>query len=430
MNILDELKARGLVQATTDDEGLAKRLEEGCVSFYAGYDPTSTSLHIGNLVPTSLLARLQKAGHKPIVLVGGATGMIGDPSGRSDERSLLDAETLAANLAGIRQQLEPFVDFDDADSASNNGATVVNNADWFSGLGYIDFLREVGKHLTVNYMTAKDSVKSRLNDREQGISYTEFSYMLLQAYDFAHLAKTQECELQVGGSDQWGNITAGIELARKMGHKGKLYGLTNPLLLDSSGNKMGKTSSGTRIWLDPKRTSPYDFYQYFLRSEDSQIDKLLRLFSWRSLDEIAAIVAEHEKAPELRVGQKALAEDLTTWVHGADALAKAKVTSQVMFGDGLDQLCDADLLLTDLPFSQVTQSELDEGILLLDLMQSAALVKSKGEARRLVSGGGVYINNIRVDDTTRSVSTADLCTETMLILRCGRRKYHIVQIAS
>ncbi|MBL4636711.1 MAG: tyrosine--tRNA ligase, partial [Kofleriaceae bacterium] len=209
-----------------------------------------------------------------------------------------------------------------------------------------------------------------------------------------------------------------------------LYGLTNPLLLDSSGQKMGKTSSGTRVWLDPNLTSPYDFYQYFLRSDDSEIDKLLRLFSWRSLDEIAAIVAEHAGAPELRIGQKALAEDLTMWVHGADALTKAKVTSQVVFGDGLDQLCDADLLLTDLPFSQVTQSELEEGVLLLDLMQAAGLVKSKGEARRLVSGGGVYINNIRTDDPTRSVSVADLCTETMMIIRCGKKKYHIVRITS
>ncbi len=435
MNILEELNARGLVQATTDNEGLAKLLSEESVSFYAGYDPTSASLHIGSLVPISLMARLQKAGHKPLVLVGGATGMIGDPSGRSDERSLLDAETLAANLAGIRKQLEPFVEFGDSgsdSSASSNGAVVVNNADWFREIGYIDFLRDVGKHLTVNYMTAKDSVKSRLNDREQGISYTEFSYMLLQAYDFAHLAKTQNCQLQVGGSDQWGNITAGIELSRKMGHKGKLYGLTNPLLLDSSGNKMGKTSSGTRVWLDPNLTSPYAFYQYWLNSEDGDVDKLLRLFSWRSLEEIAAIVAEHAEAPHKRIGQKALAEDLTTWVHGSDALAKAIAASQVMFGGSLELLSDVDIepLLADLPSSEMPKTELESGVALLELMQSTGLAKSKGEARRLVSGGGVYINNIRESDPARSVGVEDLGTETMVILRCGRRKYHIVRITS
>ena len=267
--ILEELRARGLVQATTNDEELSKLLDGEGVPFYAGYDPTSSSLHIGSLVPTTLLARLQAAGHKPLVLVGGATGMSGEPSGRSDERSLRDADTLATNLAGIQKQLEPFVEFSEAP----NGAVVVNNADWFQPIGFIDFLRDVGKHLTVNYMTAKDSVKSRMGDRDQGISYTEFSYMLLQAYDFAYLAKEQGCRLQVGGSDQWGNITAGIELARKMGGRPALYGLTAPLLLDSRGQKMGKTSAGTRIWLDSERTSPYAFYQYWLNTEDGDVDR-------------------------------------------------------------------------------------------------------------------------------------------------------------
>lgn len=425
--ILEELKARGLVQATTDDVELAKLLDGECVPFYAGYDPTSSSLHIGSLVPTTLLARLQKAGHKPMILVGGATGMIGDPSGRSDERSLLDESTLAENLAGIQKQLEPFVEF--AESAS--GAVVVNNGDWFAKIGYIEFLRDVGKHLTVNYMSAKDSVKSRLYDRDQGISYTEFSYMLLQAYDFAHLAKHHGCRLQVGGSDQWGNITAGIELARKMNGQTGLFGLTAPLLLDSKGEKMGKTSSGTRIWLDPARTSPYAFYQYWLNTEDGDVDRFLRLFSWRALPEIAQLVAEHAESPHKRLGQKVLAEDLTTWVHGAEALRRAIAASQVMFGGSLDDLSDADLapLLADVPSSHISKTTLDAGVELCELLQSTALAKSKGEARRLVSGGGVYINNLRENDPARKLSSADLGTETMIVLRSGKKNYHIVRVS-
>ncbi len=425
--ILEELQARGLVQATTNDEELGKALESGCVPFYAGFDPTSASLHIGSLVPITLLARLQKAGHKPLVLVGGATGMIGDPSGRSDERSLLRDDELAKNLAGIRKQLEPFVHFGD----QAEGAVVVNNADWFEPIGYIEFLRDVGKHITVNYMMAKESVKSRLNDREQGISYTEFSYMLLQAYDFVHLAKTQACRLQVGGSDQWGNITAGIELARKMGHKDQLFGLTNPLLLDSKGQKMGKTASGTRIWLDPNKTSPYEFYQYWLNTEDDDVERFLKLFSWRPLEEIATLCEEHAKEPKERTGQKALAEDITTWVHGADGYQRALVATHLIFGGSIDELTDADLnrVLPDLPSSTLSEAKLTEGIELTQLMQSTTLAKSKGEARRLISNGGVYINNVRENDTTKRVSLDDLGTETMIVLRSGKKKYHIIKVA-
>jgi tyrosyl-tRNA synthetase len=305
----------------------------------------------------------------------------------------------------------------------------VNNADWFAPIGFLQFLRDVGKHLTVNYMTAKDSVRSRLEDRDQGISYTEFSYMLLQAYDFVHLARTQGCRLQVGGSDQWGNITAGIELARKMGGVPQLYGLTAPLLLDAKGEKMGKTSSGTRIWLDPERTSPYAFYQYWLNTEDVDVDRFLRLFSWRTLDEIAEIVAAHTEAPQRRLGQKALAEDMTVWVHGADAHRRAVAASQVMFGGSLDELSDADLepLLADVPSSELERGSLEAGVELVELLVQAALAKSKGEARRLVSGGGVYINNIRESDPTRTLKVSDLGTETMIVLRSGKKKYHIVR---
>jgi tyrosyl-tRNA synthetase len=306
----------------------------------------------------------------------------------------------------------------------------VNNADWFQPIGFIEFLRDVGKHMTVNYMTAKDSVKTRLSDREQGISYTEFSYMLLQAYDFAHLASTHGCRLQVGGSDQWGNITAGIELARKMGDRPALYGLTAPLLLDSSGQKMGKTSSGTRIWLDPERTSPYAFYQYWLNTDDADVDRFLRLFSWRPLDEIASIVAQHLESPHTRVGQKTLAEDMVKWVHGEEALKRAIGASQVMFGGSLDNLQDADLapLLTDLPSSELARSELESGVELLELLQSTALAKSKGEARRLVTGGGVYVNNLRASDPAQVLTLGDLGTETMIVLRSGKKKYHIIRV--
>ncbi|MCP4445165.1 MAG: tyrosine--tRNA ligase [Myxococcales bacterium] len=425
--ILEELQARGLVQATTNDEELGKALIESGIPFYAGFDPTSASLHIGSLVPITLLARLQKAGHKPIILVGGATGMIGDPSGRSDERSLLSDEALAANLAGIQKQLEPFVHFDDSPA----GAIVLNNATWFDPIGFIAFLRDVGKHMTVNYMTAKDSVKSRLNDREQGISYTEFSYMLLQAYDYVHLAREHACRLQVGGSDQWGNITAGIELARKMGVKESLYGLTAPLLLDSKGQKMGKTAGGTRMWLDPEKTSPYAFYQYWLNTEDGDVERFLKLFSWRPLDEIAEICKQHDEEPHRRVGQKTIAEDMTTWVHGADALGRAIAASQVMFGGSLEKLGDADLspLLAELPSTTLSKSELDKGIELTELLHTTALAKSKGEARRLISGGGVYINNIREHDAAKRVDLDDLGTETMLVLRSGKKKYHIVHVS-
>jgi tyrosyl-tRNA synthetase len=279
-------------------------------------------------------------------------------------------------------------------------------------------------------MTAKESVRSRLEDRDQGISYTEFSYMLLQAYDFAHLARTHGCRLQVGGSDQWGNITAGIELHRKMGGDGALFGLVAPLLLDASGNKMGKTAAGTRVWLDPALTSPYAFYQYWLNVEDADVGRFLRLFSWRSLDEIAAIIAEHEAAPQTRVGHKALAADITTWVHGADAVRRAIAASQVMFGGALDELEDADLepLLADVPSSSIARDELAAGIALVDLLASTELAPSKGAARRLLKQGGVYVNNQRISDEALVVTTEHLGTQTMMILRAGKKSYHIVRV--
>ena len=423
--ILEELDQRGLIYDVTDGETLAERLARESVTFYAGYDPSAPSLHIGNLVPISVMARLQRAGHKPIVVVGGATGMIGDPSGKSEERQLLDPETLAANTAGIRSQLSRFLEFGDGPT----DAIMVNNHDWLGPITYLEFLRDVGKHLTVNFMTAKESVRSRLEDREQGISYTEFSYMLLQAYDFVHLARTYGCKLQIGASDQWGNITAGTELQRKLGGD-QVFGLVAPLLLDSSGKKLGKTAAGTSVWLDANRTSPYAFCQYLLNLEDDSVEKFLAFFSFKSLDEIAALVAEHAAAPQRRIGQKAIAEEMTACVHGADAARRAIAASQVMFGGSLESLGDDDLrpLLSDVPSSEMPKSELEAGVSLVELLARTELAQSKGAARRLLTQGGVYINNERVSDAETVVTTDHLGTETMIVLRAGRKSYHIVRV--
>lgn len=423
MHILDELRARGLVHDVTHEEALKELLSQGPVRFYAGFDPTASSLHLGNLVPVILLARLQRAGHAPIALVGGATGMIGDPSGKSEERNLLDEATLAANLAGQRAQLERLLDFD-----GPQAARVVNNHNWLGGMGFLEFLRDVGKHLTVNTMMAKDSVRTRLEAAERGISYTEFTYQLLQAYDFVHLCREHGCRLQVGGSDQWGNITSGTELGRKMGAP-QLFGLVAPLLLDASGQKMGKTSTGLRVWLDPERTSPYAFYQYFLNLDDVDAPKLLRIFSWRELPEIEEILAAHAEAPGKRAAQKTLAEDMTRWIHGDDALRRAVAASQVMFGGSLESLSDADLtpLLADVPSSELPKAELEAGVPLLDLLVRTGLQKSKGAARRLAQQGGVYVNNERVTEPERALTAADLGTETMIVLRTGKKSYHVVK---
>ncbi len=423
--ILPELEARGLVQDVSNRDELHEMLERGSVNFYVGYDPTAVSLHIGNLVQITTMARLQQAGHKPICLVGGATGMIGDPSGKSDERNLLDRETLAANLEAIRHQLSKFLTFGDGPT----DAVMVNNADWFAQFSFLDFLRDVGKLVTVNYMTAKESVRARLQDRDQGISYTEFTYMLLQAYDFVHLAKEHGCRLQVGGGDQWGNITTGMELQRKLGGE-QLYGLTTPLLLDQQGKKMGKTASGDTVWLDASLRSPYAFYQYWINTEDADVERFLKIFSLRPLGEIAEIVAAHVEAPHKREGQRMLAEDLTRWVHGDDATRRAVAASQVMFGGAVENLGDADLepLLADVPSSTLPRDALAAGLPLADLLHQTGLAKSKGAARRLLSGGGAYINNVRVADAARTVTTEDLATESMLVLRAGKKAYHILRV--
>ncbi|HMG21916.1 MAG TPA: tyrosine--tRNA ligase [Kofleriaceae bacterium] len=423
MLILDELDARGLLADVTDRDGLAALLASQVVPVYAGYDPTSPSLHIGNLVPTILLQRFQRAGHRPIVLVGGSTGMIGDPSGKSAERNLMDDDTLAANLAGIRGQLSKLLDFDDP----KTGAIMVNNADWTRGVSLLDFLRDYGKHLTINYMLAKDSVNSRL-ETESGISYTEFSYMLLQAFDFVQLCKLHGCRLQVGGSDQYGNITAGCELSHKM-RGPRLFGLTAPLLLDPSGAKMGKTSTGERIWLDSTRTSPYAFYQYWLNRDDDETPALLRIFSLRPLAEIDELVRDHDRDRARRTAQRELARTMTGWVHGPDVVPRVEGASRVMFGDSLDGLTDADLgvLAGTVPTVEVARSELATGVGIVELL-TRTIADSKGAARRLITQGGAYINNQRVTEVEHQVTLSHLATETTLVVRGGKKDYCLVRV--
>jgi tyrosyl-tRNA synthetase len=410
MHILDELAARGLVADVTDRAALKDLLDAGPVVFYAG-----------NLVPVILQARLQRAGHQPIVVVGGATGMVGDPSGKSAERNLQSDADIAANLVGIRTQLSRFLDF----SPGPTGATIVNNADWTRGIGYLEFLRDVGKFLTINYMMAKDSVRARL-EGDTGISYTEFSYMLLQAFDFVHLSRVHGCRLQVGGSDQYGNITAGCELSRKMGGP-QLFGLTAPLLLDSTGQKMGKTSTGERVWLDPARTSPYAFYQYFFNTTDEEAPRLLGLFSFRPLAEIDELLRAHEADRGQRLAQRELARDITDWVHPGET-PRIEEASRIVFGGSLEgvQPSTLELLASVVPVVEIERSDLVAGIGIVDLL-SRTVADSKSAARRLLQQGGAYVNNVRITDGERKVTVTDLVTPTMLVVRGGRKDYRLVK---
>ncbi len=425
MHIFDELAARGLVADVTDRDGLKQLLSSGPVSFYAGYDPTMPSLHVGNLVPLIMQARLQRAGHRPIVVVGGATGMVGDPSGKSAERNLLGDDELAANVEAIRSQFLRFLDF----GPGPTGALLVNNADWTHGVGYLEFLRDIGKYLTVNYMMAKDSVRARL-EGGAGISYTEFSYMLLQAFDFVHLAKAYGCRLQVGGSDQYGNITAGCELARKMGGP-QLFGLTAPLLLDSAGQKMGKTSTGERVWLDAERTSPYAFYQYFFNVTDEEATRLLKLFSFRPLADVDDLLRSHDADRGQRLAQRELAREFTTWVHGAEATARVEQASRIMFGGSLEGVHEGtlELLTKVVPVVEIDRAELVNGIAVVELL-SRTVAGSKTAARKLVQQGGAYVNNVRITDGERKVGIADLVTPTLLVVRGGRKDYRLVRAAA
>ncbi|MFO0902884.1 MAG: tyrosine--tRNA ligase [Pirellulales bacterium] len=423
-DIVAELRWRGLIHQSTDDQRLGAWLTGGSRTLYAGFDPTADSLHVGSLLPLMVLRRFQRAGHQPIALVGGATGMIGDPSGKSAERNLLDLDRLQANVAGMQRQIARFLDFD----APANPAQLVNNVDWMGGFTFLSFLRDIGKHFPVNAMLAKDSVKSRIERDDAGISYTEFSYMLLQAYDFVHLHREYGCELQVGGSDQWGNITAGIDLARRM-HGAHLYGMTCPLLLKSDGSKMGKSERGA-IWLSREKTSPYAFYQYWVNVEDKDVRMCLRFLTELPHEEIESLEASIETEPHLRKAQKRLAESLTQFVHGDEGLAAARRATEVFFGAEFAELSAEQLLeiFADVPSKEVGRERLAAGFSLIDALTESGLVKSRGEARRTIEQSGAYVNNRGVTDIQYGLSSLDLVNDSVIVLRRGRKNYALLRL--
>ncbi len=423
MNILQELEWRGLLMDCTDMPGLAKRLEKGPITLYCGFDPTADSLHVGNLVPLLTLRRFQLCGHLPIALAGGATGLIGDPSGKTTERQLLNRETLTGNIACVKNQLRRLLEFD----RPGNPARLHDNADWFAPITFLDFLRDVGKYFTVNMMIAKESVRARMEDREVGISYTEFSYMLLQAYDFCHQCGAFDCELQIGGSDQWGNITAGIDLCRKKLNR-QAYGLTVPLITNADGSKFGKSVAGA-IWLDPAKTSVYRFYQFWIRTDDRDVIKLLKFFTFLPKEQIDDLAAQHAQKPEARAAHKALAREVTTLIHGEAALADAVRASEILFGGELTGVSEATFndVAGEVPTKSLDATPLEgAGTPIGDLLVLSGLCQSKGQARKDVEGGGIYLNNTRVEGTHRNVTSADLLFGKHLLLRKGKRNYVVL----
>jgi tyrosyl-tRNA synthetase len=422
--ILPDLDWRGLYADCTDRSALTARTAAGPMTLYCGFDPTSDSLHVGNLVPLFALRRFQLAGHHPIALAGGATGMIGDPSGKADERSLLTPDQLHQHLECIKPQLARFLDFE----TKVNPARLVDNYDWTKTIPVLEFLRDVGKHITVNSMIAKDSVRSRMEDGTGGISFTEFSYMLLQGFDFYHLRKTYNCELQIGATDQWGNITVGTELTRKK-LSATVWGLVFPLLVKADGTKYGKSAEGA-VWLDAKKTSPYRFYQFFVNSDDADVVTLLKRLTFLDAPAIAALEEKVQSQPEARDAQRALAREMTTLVHGADAAATAAAASEILFGGSLSSVSEAVLadVVGEAPTTDVPRSTFEAaGAPIVDLVVRAGLAASKGEGRRAVESGGVYLNNVRVDSVSRAVTTADLLFGTLILLRKGKRHYAVVR---
>jgi tyrosyl-tRNA synthetase len=425
MNIFEELEWRGLVADCTDPTDLQKRLESGPIVLYAGFDPTADSLHAGSLVPLLALRRFQLHGHHPIAVAGGATGMVGDPSGRDTERQLLTKEVLDRNIAGIKEQLRRLLDFE----CAANPARLVDNAEWTAQVGFLDFLRDIGKHFSVNQMMAKESVRARMEDRESGLSYTEFSYMLLQAFDFFHLFQKHQCELQIGGSDQWGNITAGMELTRKK-TDGRVFGLTLPLILNSDGAKFGKSAAGA-VWLDARKTSVYRFYQFWIRTDDRDVVRYLKLFTFLSREEIEALAAQHQERPEGRVAHKALAKAMTDLIHGPAATAEAVRASEILFGGGLEGIAESTFneIVGEVPTRDLEKSKLDgAGTPLPEIVAASGLCPSKGQARKDIEGGGVYVNNIRESNAQRHLTAADLLFGKHLLLRKGKRNYTVMSV--
>ncbi|HYJ38341.1 MAG TPA: tyrosine--tRNA ligase [Chitinophagaceae bacterium] len=424
MNLIEELTWRGMVQDIMP--GTAEQLKIEMTTAYIGFDPTSDSLHIGSLVPILLLVHLQRTGHRPIALIGGATGMVGDPSGKNEERNLLDEKTLEKNLAGIRSQLEKYIDFD---QSRKNGALMVNNYDWFKEMSFISFLRDVGKHVTVNYMMAKDSVKKRI-EGETGISYTEFAYQLMQGYDFYWLYKNLDCKLQMGGSDQWGNITTGTELIRRKA-VGEAFAFTCPLITKSDGGKFGKTEKGN-VWLDAEKTSPYQFYQFWLNATDVDAAKWIRIFTFLTREEIEHINKQHDQKPEDRFLQKRLAEEVTIFVHGKEEYGKAIETTEKLFSN---QSAAADTLsIEDLETMEgvvkfdFSKQKIKEGTDVVSFLAESGIFPSKGEARKMVQNGGISINRKKVDSLQLTVDSTLLLHEKYLLVQKGRKNYYLVKV--
>ena len=420
-DFIKELQWRGMIQDIMPgtEEQLAKEMTTG----YVGFDPTSDSLHVGNLLPIMLLKHLQLAGHRPIALVGGATGMVGDPSGKSAERNLLDEETLNKNILGVGTQLKHFLDFEKGE----NAAILVNNFDWMKNMSFIEFIRDVGKHITINYMTAKDSVKKRI---DTGLSFTEFSYQLLQGNDFVHLYNNYNCKLQFGGSDQWGNITTGTELIRRK-TGGEAFAFTCPLLTKSDGGKFGKTESGT-VWLDPEKTSPYSFYQFWLNASDEDAKKLVRFYTLLSKEEIEKLEAEHIEAPHLRILQKAIAEEVTTRVHGEEALKTAIIASNILFGkstsEDLRSLSEKDFLAVfdGVPQATIAKQDISNGLSIVDALAGKTnFLKSNGEARRELTSNAISVNKEKVNEEF-TLSTSDLINDKYVLIGKGKKTNYIL----
>ena len=424
MTLIQELRWRGMIQDIMP--GTEELFEKEMVSGYIGFDPTSDSLHIGSLVPILLLVHLQKAGHKPFALVGGATGMVGDPSGKSEERNLLSEETLAFNIAGVKKQLSHFLDFN---SGAKNSAELVNNYDWFKNFNFLDFIRDVGKHITVNYMMAKDSVKKRI-EGDTGMSFTEFTYQLVQGYDFYWLYKNKNCKLQMGGSDQWGNITTGTELIRRK-TGGEAFAFTCPLITKADGGKFGKTEKGN-VWLDAKKTSPYQFYQFWLNASDEDATKWIKIFTLLSPSEIDSLITEHATAPQLRILQKALAAALTKFVHSEADLSFAISATEILFGNAttevLQSLNEVQLLqvMEGVPTVNVTLAQINEGYDLVSLLADTQIFSSKGEARKMWQAGGLSINKEKINTEFTSVTKAQLLQGKYMLLQKGKKNYYLV----
>jgi len=423
MNIVEELRWRGLIADCTDVDGLTRRLNEGPIVLYAGFDPTAESLHVGNLVPLLALRRFQLFGHHPIAVAGGATGLVGDPSGKATERQLVTRETLEHNIARQKEQLRRWLDFE----TKTNPARLVDNASWTTPVSFLDFLRDIGKHFSVNQMVAKESVRARMEDRESGISYTEFSYMLLQAFDFYVLRRDHNCELQTGGSDQWGNITAGIDLCRKkLG--AYVFGLTHPLITNADGSKFGKTEKGA-VWIDPDKTSVYRFYQFWIRADDRDVVRYLKLFTFLPREEIEALEKQHAEKPEVRAAHQALARAVTDLIHGERATQDAIRASEILFGGELKGISESAFndVVGEVPSREIEKSKLEgAGVPLVEVLVQAAVCPSKGQARKDIEGGGIYLNNVRENDFQRAISTKDLLFGKHLLLRKGKRNYVVV----